>query len=360
MTTPLTPAEHIFLELAAIDEVHPHEQQVLRYITRQLDLAKVAYRQDSAGNIVATLPGGSGPAVALVGHVDIAAPLGGREVVMTADRIKTDGKGLLGADDKAAVAAMLELANQVGRGTIEPTRPVELIFTTGEEAGCVGATALDMPLVTSKQALVLDWTGPVNRIVTRSPAYVKIDVTYLGVAAHPAHWQDGKNAGAALIAAAAQLRVGEYAPEVTCNIGIFGFGKARNQVPGQASLQAELRSHDMPSLAHATADIRALFERTATEHHIEAKLSFVQDSPAYQLSQTGSLFAAVTRALASVHLRPQLEATFGGFDGNILADRGLDVVILGAGYYNPHSVDEYLARSEFQELLEFLRSFLQS
>src|SRR5688572_8020344 len=60
----------------------------------------------------------------------------------------------------------------------------------------------------------------------------------------PALWQEGKNAGAALMKAASQLTQGEYAPGVTFNIGMVEIGDARNKVPGLAWLKAELRSFD--------------------------------------------------------------------------------------------------------------------
>ncbi|HVQ44698.1 MAG TPA: M20/M25/M40 family metallo-hydrolase [Candidatus Saccharimonadia bacterium] len=353
----VTKLEQTFLDLVAIDEVHPHEDQVLVYIKRRLDAAGVPFRQDAAGNIVAQIAGAAGgPAIALVGHTDIAAPLAGRQVVVAEGVIKTDGHGLLGADDKAAVAAMLELAD--GATSARPARTIELVFTVGEEAGCVGAVGLDMALVSAKQAVVLDWTGRVNRVITRSPAYFKIDVEYRGRAAHPAEWQEGKNAGAALIAAAAQLRQGEYASGVTCNIGVMQFGDARNKVPGHATLQAELRSYDTAKITAAAAEGERLFRATAAQHGVEAQLAFVKDSPAYELNQDGELITIVEQALATAGLQPHLEPTYGCFDGNILAARGLDTIMLGAAYYHPHSAEEYLNRAEFAELLTVLKILL--
>src|SRR5664279_4228718 len=122
MAKPLSTLEQTFLELVAIDGVHPHEEEVLAYVKKRLEAAAVPYQQDKTGNIVGRIAGGNGPAVAIVGHVDIAAPLNGRQVVIEADVIKTDGNGLLGADDKAAVAAMLELADAANRGEVQPTR----------------------------------------------------------------------------------------------------------------------------------------------------------------------------------------------------------------------------------------------
>jgi tripeptide aminopeptidase len=212
-----------------------------------------------------------------------------------------------------------------------------------------------MSLVTAKRALVLDWTGSVGHIVTKSPAYVKVDITYVGRTAHPAEWGKGKNAGAALIDATSRLKVGEYAPGVTCNVGIFEFGQARNQVPGTASLQAELRSYDTAAVAKASASVEKLFIDTARAHGVEPAVSVVKDSPSYELNQSGAFFESVTRALKAVGQKPILESTYGCFDGNVLSSRGLEVIMMGAGYYNPHSPSEYLNRHEFAEAFEFIK-----
>jgi tripeptide aminopeptidase len=352
----LTRLEQTFLDLVAIDEVYPHESEVLQYIKRRLAKAGSTYKQDQAGNIVARVAGGAGEPLAIVGHTDIAAPLVGRQVIVDADVIKTDGASLLGGDDKTAVAVMLELADHAQAAA--PARPVELIFTIGEESGCVGAIQLDMSLVRAKQALVLDWMGRINHVVTRSPAYVKIDVEYVGRTAHPAEWRKGKNAGAALIEAAHRLPIGEYAPGVTCNIGVFGFGKARNQVPGTASLQAELRSFDTSIVESAAAEIEQLFREVAHERDLQPKVDITKDSPAYALDQSGATFAAVTTALKTLQLQPVLEPTYGCFDGNMLSARGLDVVMLGAAYYAPHSPGEYVDRAELAEFFEFIKQFV--
>lgn len=342
----VTPLEQTFLDLAAIDEVYPHEVAVLDYVKARLTTAKVSYHQDAAGNLVAQLGEGANP-LAVVGHVDIAASLGGRQIIMTPEVIKTDGTGLLGADDKAAVAIMLELAS-TSAGT-PLAQPLELVFTVGEEAGCVGAKALDMSLVKSRQALVLDWLGGVQNVVTSSPAYVKIDATYTGRDAHPAHWRDGINAGAALAQAVAGVEQGEYLPGVICNVGIMYFGNARNKVPGLASLQAEIRSFDAAKIDVAITKLRSHFTSVAAKANVAATVTITKDSPSYAYQPDGELFGRVTQGLKSVKLVPNLETTYGCFDGNILAARGLEVLMLGAGYYNPHSPSEYLDRHQFAQ-----------
>jgi len=344
-----------FLDLAAIDEVYPNEKQVLEFVMRRLKDAGVPYKQDKARNIVATIKGTTDETIALCSHVDIAAPLDGRKIITEGNVIKTDGVSLLGGDDKTAVAAMLELADEFGTGAKKPPKTIQLIFTIGEEAGLKGAYQLDMGLLTARQVLVFDWLGRVNRIITKSPTGFQINVTYIGKDAHPAEWQKGKNAGAALMAVASSLEQGEYVPGVTFNIGIVEIGNARNKIPGLAHLKAEMRSFDFDKVDSAAKEVEQIFRKGAKKHGVEIKLELVKGSAPYKLNHDSTLFAAATSTLAKMNLKPQLEPTYGCFDGNIFAARGLDVVIMGAGYYNPHSPDEYVNIDELTEMFAFIR-----
>lgn len=346
-----------FLALAAIDEVHPNENKVLEYVKNRLTTAGVPFVQDKTGNIVGRIKGKSDEALAMCGHVDIAAPLNGRQVVVTEEVIKTDGKSLLGGDDKTAVAVMLELADYIHAENLTPPRTLELVFTVGEESGLVGAINFDMAMLTAKQMLVFDWTGTPAEIVRRSPAIYKIDVEYTGKDAHPAEWQKGKNAGAALIQAASGLTQGEYVPGVTFNIGRMEFGDARNKVPGFASLKAETRSYDKSKIDQAAQEIVQHFERIAADAGITAKVSLDNKAIGYELNESGELLAEVKAHLTAQGLTPKIVDTYGGFDANIFASRGIEAIILGAGYYNPHSPEEYVDIAEFTQLYELVKSF---
>lgn len=346
-----------FLELAAIDEVHPNEDKVLAYIKSRLAAAGVPFTQDKIGNIVGRIQGKSADALAFCGHVDIAAPLNGRQVIVTKDTIKTDGKSLLGGDDKTAVAVMLELADYIAAEKLTPPRTLELVFTVGEESGLVGAINFDMPMLTARQMLVFDWTGTPAEIIRRSPAIYKIDVEYTGKDAHPAEWQKGKNAGAVLLQAANALTQGEYAPGVTFNIGQMEFGNARNKVPGHAWLKAETRSFEIDKANTAASEIVAHFEQVAANADIAAKVTLDNKAINYNLDESGPLLAEVRQRLTAQGLTPKIVETYGGFDANIFAARGIEAIIIGAGYYNPHGPDEYINIPEFAQLFELTKSF---
>lgn len=346
-----------FLELAAIDEVHPGEDKVLEYVKKRLTAAGVPFTQDKIGNIVGRIAGKRDEALAMCGHVDIAAPLNGREVIVTDEVIKTDGKSLLGGDDKTAVAVMLELADHVKENKLTPPRTLELVFTVGEEAGLVGAFNLDMSMLTAKQMLVLDWTGTPAEIIRRSPAMRLIDVEYIGKDAHPAEWQKGKNAGAALAKAVSGLQQGEYIKGVTLNVGVMQAGNARNKIPGHAMLKAETRSYNQEDIEKATQQIVKHFEQTAQESGITAHISVKEGTLLYELNESGSLLQDVKTRLKAQGLEPKIVETYGGFDANVFQSRGIESVILGAGFHNPHGPDEYVDIAEFTQLYELVKSF---
>jgi tripeptide aminopeptidase len=348
-----------FLELAAIGNVHPNETEVLNYIKLKLKSFGIKFFQDDFGNIVATILSAENPDrfIGISGHVDIAAPLKGRQVITENNIIKTDGLSLLGGDDKTAVAMMLWLAEQHYLGQINFKFSVELIFTVGEEAGLMGAKNLNYNLVKSDDILVFDWEGSVNRIITKSPAYIKIDVKFKGKSAHPAEWQKGKNAGQFLMLAASKLKQGEFETGVTFNIGRVNIGEARNQVPGEATLEAEVRSFSYKNALNATEQIINHFDTIAKTNGITCEAKQDADAAAYELDSSSDLMNQVNLSLNGVGLEPIFEQTFGCFDGNIFTKHAKKVVILGAAYYNPHGPDEYVNVNEFNQMLEFIRYF---
>lgn len=348
--------EQYFLELAEIDNVHPNEDKVLDYIKDKLKKFDVPFGQDDFGNIVAKLKSirNTPEVIGLSGHVDIAAPLKNRKIVKTEDYIKTDGTSILGGDDKTAVAAMLKLAETWSLNKQKFKVDAELIFTVGEESGLQGAKNLDYEMVEAKDILVFDWSGPVNHLITRSPAYIKLDVEYIGKSAHPAQWQNGINAGQYLMRAAGQLEQGEFKPGVTLNIGKVNIGEVRNQVPSNAKLLAEVRSFDYEKARKASESIRSLFKEIAEPNKIELHVEIDSNAADFMLDKESKFCRQVIAALDKIGLKPKYEETYGCFDGNVFAKNGKNVIIMGAGFYNPHSPDEYVNRHEFAQMYEFI------
>ena len=96
--------------------------------------------------------------------------------------IRSDGTTVLGGDDKAGIAAILEAVRAVREHKV-PHGPLELVFTICEEIGLVGAKHLDVGRLRARRGLVLDCDG-VNELITRAPAANRMQVTVHGLEAH--------------------------------------------------------------------------------------------------------------------------------------------------------------------------------
>jgi tripeptide aminopeptidase len=353
----LSPVEQFFWDLRDFDTVHPNEEPILDYIRGTLVEAGIDFAQDQAGNVVAYLPGGPSETLALVAHVDIVAPLNDRQVIVEPDRFRTDGAGILGGDDRGAVAVLLDLAWSVVSGQVTLARPVELIFTVGEEDGCTGATQLNMALVNARWAVVMDWQGGPEQLIEISPTYCKFDIELRGLSAHPALWLDGVNAGVPFFGAASLTEQGEILPGVTCNIGTWGGGSARNVISDFAWAKGELRGYEEDDVRAAADLIQRNFESAARARQVAPSIKVTIASPTYRLDNSTALYSLYERSLAGISLQPQPVRGYAVFDGSVLS-RYMQVLICGAAYHNPHRPDEWLSRPELARLASFVRGLV--
>jgi tripeptide aminopeptidase len=135
-----------FAALCAIPSPSGSEQAVADWLTAELRAIGLETVADAAGNLLARLDGRSERSVMLCAHMD-TVPHG--EVPI--EPICEDGQwsnrhdAILGADNKAAVAVIVELLR---RATVEGSPVgIEALFTVREEIGLRGATAFDVSVL---------------------------------------------------------------------------------------------------------------------------------------------------------------------------------------------------------------------
>jgi tripeptide aminopeptidase len=138
-----------------------------------------------AGNVYCRLPAtAAGTPLFLCAHMDTVLPLGPIEPVVDDDGIVRNAAGtILGADNKAALAAMLEATRRV----VEDRRPhagLELVVTTSEEIGLRGASAFDHDRLAARIGYVYDQAAPIGEVILGAPHQRAIEVRFRGRAAH--------------------------------------------------------------------------------------------------------------------------------------------------------------------------------
>src|SRR5207302_3059380 len=171
--------------------------------------------------------------------------------------IESDGTTVLGADAKAGIAALLEVAavlHEADRADL--AQRLELLFTWGEEVGHRGAKAFDRLLTRAQYGFVLDALLPVGSIVVAAPTYVAFNIRIHGRAAH-AGVEPERGVSAIAVAARAidRLQWGRLDEITTANIGTVAGGSGRNVVPEVVELVGEIRSRDANRVAERQRSI---------------------------------------------------------------------------------------------------------
>jgi tripeptide aminopeptidase len=254
----------------------------------------------SAGNLLARLPDGTaagGLPIFLCAHLDTVPPEGPIEPVVEDGVVRNASGTILGADNKAAVAVMLEATRRLleeGRGHCG----VELLFTPKEEVGLLGAGAFDHTRLRARAGFVFDQAAPIGEIVLGAPTQRSLALRFHGRAAHAGMYpEEGRSAIAAAARAIADMRLGRIDDETSTNVGLIDGGSARNIVPEWCTVEAEVRSHDERKVADLVQEIldAATFGAALAECEVEATVEqtyrgyrFARDDPPVRSSAAGS------------------------------------------------------------------------
>src|SRR5207302_8476377 len=131
---------------------------------------------------------------------------------------RSAGGTILGADNTAAVVAMIDAA----RSVLEEGRPhagIELLFTPMEEVGLVGAYAFDHRRLQAQLGYVYDQAAPIGEVVLGAPSSHSLEVVFHGRASHSGMFpEEGRSAIAAAARAIADLRLGRVDEEATAHV----------------------------------------------------------------------------------------------------------------------------------------------
>ncbi len=347
-----------FLDLVRIDSPSGEEEVMAEEVGRRLAALGAEVRRDAYGNVIARLGSGAPPFL-LSAHLDTVEPGRGIRPVIEGDSIRTDGTTVLGGDPKAGVAAILEALTSLHAAGVA-YRPVEVVFTRGEESGLLGSRNLDYRMVTARQGVVLDGEGSVSEITNEAPAQYLVDVDITGRGAH-AGVEPEKGIPAILIAAEmiVELPQGRLDRETTANVGLIAGGTARNAVPERCSFKAEFRSRDPERLDEVKQEVELHIAAVAARHpqaKVEARIEKVFEG--YRLPPDHPVIALCARALRGMGMEPRLTPSGGATDANIFAGHGIEAAVLGMGGGSFHTTREDLSIANMLGSARFLEALL--
>ena len=330
-----------FCEMVRIDSPSDEEEEVAKHLTEKLTQLGFQVQRDAHGNVIASEEGDD--PLLLSAHMDTVEPGRGIKPEVQGDRIVSDGTTILGGDCKAGVSAILEGLQSVKDEGLS-RRPLQVVFTRGEEIGLIGATNLDYSMIRAKESVVFDGNGPVNTITGASPTYMSFDVTVKGRAAH-AGVEPEKGLSAIRIATEiiSQLPQGRLDEETTFNVGFISGGSVRNAVPAEATFGGEFRSRNTETLDLLRLEVLAKLEQARQrygEASIEEDLEVLFHM--YNLDPNDQIVKLVTRVMGDLNLRPNIQPSGGGTDANVMRHHGIECVVVGMSTNEMHTVNEYV------------------
>lgn len=348
---------HTFFSLASLDCPSFQERPGADFVERRLAALDISCHEDAAGaeiggntgNLFAKLPGARGDRPRLFSaHLDTVSPCRGKKI-HKGETITGDGTTILGADDYAAVAAILE-ALQVIREDNLAHGPIELLFTPAEEVYSKGAAAFDYHQLQSKIAFVPDYDGSLGQAVNKAPTIISFCAELVGKASHAGFApEEGKSAIAAAARAISKLDLGRIDSETTVNVGTIQGGMATNIVPPACAVRGEIRSYSHPIALQRLELIKSTFLAECDCH-----FTYEICIQAYETSLDSQAVTLFRRACHEVGLSPSFLPSFGGSDNNSFAQRGIAGIVLASAMHKCHTTEEFTTEAELVKLAELI------
>ncbi len=361
-----------FARLAAINSPPLKESAIARYLEERLQRlgGQVCFDNAAAttggevGNLIANFPGTgkeSEPLLFSV-HMDTVEPGGQVEPVLRDGVFYSAGNTVLGADDKAGIAELIE-ALEVTREQGIAHGPIEVVVAIAEEIGLVGAKHLDYGLLKARRGFALDTKG-VDQMVLKAPGANRMKVEITGLAAHAGLAPElGLSAIQTAAIALCRMQLGRIDDETTANFGRIEGGVATNIVPQRVVLEGEARSHDPNKLQRQTEHMLACFEEAADSMAREIDGRRVRpvinaevrtDFTSMAVAEDAPIVTLARSAAAAVGHELSVRLGGGGSDANIFNAHGIEMIILATGMEGVHTHDESVAVADMVHVSELL------
>jgi len=369
--------KNLLIELVQIDSLSRKEYAIAMRLKRELEgLGGEVWIDDAGekiggtvGNVIAHFRGNAprSDPLLLSAHMDTVVPGEGVVPVLEGTILRSDGRTVLGGDDKSGVAIICEVLRVVREKNL-PCSDVDVVFTICEEAGLIGAKCLDVSRLRARRGLVLD-SDSVGFLFTKAPAANRLEFCIRGLEAHAGVCPE-KGISAIQVAAEgiAGMKLGRVDQETTANIGLIEGGMAVNIIPSTVRLRGEARSHNEATLEQQTRHMVQCLEEAASRHlleidgnrfqaSVEAKIE--RDYDRMELPDTSAVVRLVQAAGHNLGIDVKTMATGGGCDANVLNKKGLEVANLSTGMREIHTVKEWLDLNDLyisaQMVLEIVR-----
>ena len=409
MSTYRHKVEENFIRYAQIDTEANPKSESFPSSMKQKNLAKLLVDElkslnlshiemDEWGYVFATIPSNSdnsdAPTICFCSHMDTAPDCSGKDVkpivhrdydgapitlpddnsqVITTqqhpyliekigdDLITASGKTLLGADDKAGIAIIMDLASYLTENPTIKHGEIRILFTPDEEIGR-GVEHLDMNKVDSDYGYTLDG-GALGSIEDETFSADGVQVTFHGVSAHPGYAK-GKMVNALKLAAdfIAALPNDRWSPETTSGREGFVHPTLISGIMEKATVSFIIRDHITEKLAKFEDELESLAQMIV-EPHKGARVEFEVSEQYRNMKEVLDSVPFVTeyaiQAMEKAGVEPRPTIIRGGTDGSRLSFMGLPCPNIFTGEMAIHSKHEYVSIQDMEKATKTLVELVQ-
>ncbi len=348
-----------FAALCRIPSVSREEQACADHVAAELRSMGLEVERDEFGNLLSRVRGRTAHTVLLCAHLDTVALTAPVEPVVVDDGWENANEGILGADNKAAVAVLLEVAR---RGAVEGA-PIglDLLFTLQEEIGLRGAAAFDRSRTDAAFGFVFDHATPIGEVIVASPTLYDLEAEFRGKAAHAGICPEaGRNAILAAAHAIGAMPHGRLDAETTVNVGgIRGGSGSTNVVAERCHVSIETRSVAPARVEEILGQLVDALHDGANALECDVDVTCEKRFDAYRHRPGSPALAAAEAALSASGYEPRRVVSGGGSDANAFERNGLHVVNLANGTERAHEPTERVAVAALEGMLDVVLALVE-
>lgn len=363
-----------FIDMVKIYSPSLNEKEYSQYLIKYLEKLGLEIYLDlgyekyggNAPTIFAKLKGNiSGKGVTLAAHMDVVEPCNNINPVIDGNFIKTDETTTLGGDDKAGIAAILEvLENLIEIGAKH--EDVFVVLTPCEENGMLGAKNIDWNKVPShmipaKNMIVIDNSGRAGLIAHTAPSKYDFKIIFKGRKAHAGiEPEKGINAITLAGVAVSNMNIGRIDTLTTSNLGTIHSEFPSNVVADFCVVTGEVRGHSLESIFETLNSYEKACKESVTK--LGGEFIFEKNCVFPTLKPTDNLMFAkeFAKEYKKMGITTEFQVIGGGSDSNIFAKEGYNSIILGVGMENVHTVNEKLDIRELFKTVEALNNYISN
>ncbi len=340
-----------FMNYVQISSPTKQEGRFASFISKELESLGLEVKIDDAGekvgsdtgNVIARLKGNApGNPILFSCHMDTVSPSVDIKPQIRDGIIYSDGTTVLGGDNKAGIAAVVEAIRILLEQNMSYP-DIEIVFSIFEEGGLHGAKNLDFSLIKAKQVYVLDSGGDPGQIIVKGPAQDKLEFKVIGKPAHAGVApEEGISAIMVASHAISQMKLLRIDSETTANIGRIEGGSVTNIVPAETSIIAEARSLNNDKLKAQSDHMVACFEESAKTFGATVETKVTRMYSAFSVDEHSPIVMKAFEACTQIGLKPYTTSSGGGSDTNVFNANGIMAINLGIGEKKPHTLEEHL------------------